>query len=343
MNAPLGDIPQPLTGSHVVDAAGARVGTVQQVYRDDATNEPEWITVRTGLFGMKETFIPLAGARRAGSQLRVPHTKDVIKEAPRIDAEGHLDPSEEEELYRHYGMTRPAVAGSAMRPEPRPEPGPGLEPGPEPGLEPGPPPSPPPGMTEDELLAERARYVGIPERDHEFDREMPAVREGRMERPLAGTAARAEVTRGRGEEEARRTEQPEEIVLYGERIEIGTEERESGRAHLRKHVVTEEVHRTVQLSHEEVRVVRTKITDEERAAGRTAPRLGEGEVEVVLHEERPVINKRMVPVERVRLETERVTEQKEVTAEIRREELELDDGRGVRRTDPKGTGRDLGR
>ncbi|MEU7639298.1 PRC-barrel domain-containing protein [Streptomyces sp. NPDC039016] len=109
MNAPLGGTPQSLTGLHVVDAEGAKVGLVQQVYRDDATNEPEWITVRTGLFGMKESFVPLAGARRTGDELHVPHTKATIKEAPRIDAEGHLDPSEEERLYRHYGMVRPGT------------------------------------------------------------------------------------------------------------------------------------------------------------------------------------------------------------------------------------------
>ncbi|MCZ0973600.1 PRC-barrel domain-containing protein [Streptomyces albulus] len=109
MNAPLGGTPQSLTGLHVVDVEGAKVGLVQQVYRDDATNEPEWITVRTGLFGMKETFVPLAGARRSGDELHVPHTKSTIKQAPRIDAEGHLDPSEEERLYRHYGLIRPGA------------------------------------------------------------------------------------------------------------------------------------------------------------------------------------------------------------------------------------------
>ncbi|MER7984637.1 PRC-barrel domain-containing protein [Streptomyces noursei] len=109
MNAPLGGTPQSLTGLHVVDVEGAKVGLVQQVYRDDATNEPEWITVRTGLFGIKETFVPLAGARRTGDELHVPHTKSTIKQAPRIDAEGHLDPSEEERLYRHYGLIRPGA------------------------------------------------------------------------------------------------------------------------------------------------------------------------------------------------------------------------------------------
>ncbi|MER6051473.1 PRC-barrel domain-containing protein [Streptomyces sp. NPDC001793] len=118
MDAPMGGTPQSLTGLRVVDAEGAKVGVVQQVYRDDATDEPEWITVRTGLLGLKETFVPLAGARRAGDELHVPHTKGTMKAAPRIDAEGHLDPSEEERLYRHYGLLPPGPAGPAGPTEP---------------------------------------------------------------------------------------------------------------------------------------------------------------------------------------------------------------------------------
>ncbi|MFG2829572.1 PRC-barrel domain-containing protein [Streptomyces sp. NPDC048434] len=133
MNAPLGDAPRSLTGLHVVDADGAKVGTVQQVYRDDATNDPEWITVRTGLFGLKETFIPLAGARRADDELHVPHAKETIKAAPRIDADGHLDPSEETELYRHYGMARPGDSRPGDTPDPGGMSGPGGTSNPGPG------------------------------------------------------------------------------------------------------------------------------------------------------------------------------------------------------------------
>ncbi|GES32077.1 PRC-barrel domain-containing protein [Streptomyces angustmyceticus] len=118
MNAPRDDAPRSLTGLHVVDADGAKMGRVQQVYRDDATNDPEWITVRTGLLGMKETFVPLAGARRTGDRLHLPHAKETVKAAPRIDADGHLDPSEEEELYRHYGMARPSAYGLRETAEP---------------------------------------------------------------------------------------------------------------------------------------------------------------------------------------------------------------------------------
>lgn len=95
-----------LDGLTVYDPRGEKVGTVGRVYLDDATGRPDWITVKTGLFGMKENFVPLDGARRVGSDLHIPHPKDRVKGAPRVDADAHLSVSEEEELYRHYGLTR---------------------------------------------------------------------------------------------------------------------------------------------------------------------------------------------------------------------------------------------
>ncbi|MFE7314672.1 DUF2382 domain-containing protein [Streptomyces sp. NPDC057555] len=326
MNTPLGGTPQSLTGLHVVDAEGAKVGVVQQVYRDDATNEPEWITVRTGLFGMKETFVPLAGARRVGDELHVPHAKETIKDAPRIDAEGHLDPSEEERLYRHYGLIRPgttAAPGPARVTETRGSGTASSRPtatggaGGAAGIR---------GRAEADAPVQHRTRAGA-ERNKLTD-----ARTQDTGRPMA-------VSRGRGEQDiARGAEGTTEIVLSEERLEIGTEEREAGRAHLRKHVVTEDVHRTVPVSHEEVRVIREKITEDDRRAGRGAPKLGEGQVEVVLHEEQPVVSKRTVAVERVRLETERVTEQREVTAEVRKETLEFDDGRQSGRGERGGPG-----
>ncbi|SCD26559.1 PRC-barrel domain-containing protein, partial [Streptomyces sp. PpalLS-921] len=95
-----------LDGLTVFDSDGEKVGTVGRVYVDDDTGKPDWITVKTGMFGMKESFVPLAGARRVGSDLHVSHPKDRVKEAPRVDADAHLSVAEEEELYRHYGLTR---------------------------------------------------------------------------------------------------------------------------------------------------------------------------------------------------------------------------------------------
>jgi uncharacterized protein (TIGR02271 family) len=83
-----------------------KVGKIGQVYLDDDTDRPEFLTVNTGLFGMNESFVPAADADITGDGVRVPFTKDQIKDAPNVDVDGgHLDQSEEQRLYSHYGMT----------------------------------------------------------------------------------------------------------------------------------------------------------------------------------------------------------------------------------------------
>src|SRR5919199_1403161 len=92
-------------GSNAVDNDGDKLGKVGQVYLDDQTGRPEWATIKTGLFGTSETFVPLADATVADGTLRVPFEKAKVKDAPRVEAEqGHLSPDEEAELYRYYGM-----------------------------------------------------------------------------------------------------------------------------------------------------------------------------------------------------------------------------------------------
>jgi len=56
----------------------------------------------------------------------------------------------------------------------------------------------------------------------------------------------------------------------------------------------------------------------------SGPDLSDEEHEVTLHEERPVIEKETVPVERVRLDTETVTDQVTVDEEVRKERIETD-------------------
>ncbi|MFD7669246.1 PRC and DUF2382 domain-containing protein [Streptomyces sp. NPDC059788] len=314
MNAPLGENPQDLTGMNVVDAEGTKVGSVQQVYRDDATDAPEWITVRTGLFGMKETFVPLAGARRVGDECQVPYTKDQIKEAPRIDADGHLEPAEEERLYRHYGMARPGTSPAGTVPGRTTATGAGMG------------------------TAGAAGAAGM-------NRPEDRRRERTESAPLAGAGAGAmAMSRGRDTDAARAKEQNPEMLISEERVELGTESHESGHARLRKHVTTEEVHRTVPVSHDEARIKREKISDADRRKGRTQqPELGDGELDVTLYEEQVVVRKENVPVERIRLETERVTEQQEVNTEVHREEVEFDDGKGTGRRGRRGQGPERGR
>lgn len=84
------------------DSTGDKIGKVSQVYLDDQSGRPTWATVSTGLFGSKETFIPLDDANVQGDELRVPYTKDFVKDAPQVDADGHIDAAEERNLYAYY-------------------------------------------------------------------------------------------------------------------------------------------------------------------------------------------------------------------------------------------------
>ncbi|MBB2947151.1 sporulation protein YlmC with PRC-barrel domain [Actinoplanes lutulentus] len=93
-----------LTGADVYDTDGDKVGSVGEVYLDAQGGDPQWVTVRTGLFGTKETFVPLRAASYSGDRITVSYPKGKIKDAPRIDADGAVSPAEEAELYTYYGL-----------------------------------------------------------------------------------------------------------------------------------------------------------------------------------------------------------------------------------------------
>ena len=114
-----------------------------------------------------------------------------------------------------------------------------------------------------------------------------------------------------------------------ERLQVGTEQVEAGRARLRKYVTTEQQSVQVPVTREEVRVEREPITDANRGDALSGPDISEEEHEVVLHEERPVVETEAVPVERVRLGTETVTDEQTVTGQVRKEEIEVDDRTGT--------------
>jgi PRC-barrel domain protein len=91
-------------GRVMVDRDSNRIGEVTDIYLDNETGRPEWAVVRTGLFGMRSTFVPLAEATEVGDELRVPHRRTKVKEAPNIEPDGQLSEAEEAELYRHYEL-----------------------------------------------------------------------------------------------------------------------------------------------------------------------------------------------------------------------------------------------
>jgi uncharacterized protein (TIGR02271 family) len=93
-------------GTTVYSANGDKIGKVGQLFLDDETQRPEFVTVNTGLFGTNETFIPVADAELSGDRLTVPFDKDRVKDAPNVAADGgHLDREEEQRLYEYYGLS----------------------------------------------------------------------------------------------------------------------------------------------------------------------------------------------------------------------------------------------
>jgi uncharacterized protein (TIGR02271 family) len=119
--------------------------------------------------------------------------------------------------------------------------------------------------------------------------------------------------------------QPDDAMTRSEEeLRVGKAERERGRARLRKYVVTEEVEQTVPVQREEVRVEREPITDANADQALDGPEISEEEHEVVLHEEEPVVEKRVVPKERVRMDKDTRTDDAQVSEQVRKEQVEAD-------------------
>ena len=237
-------------GGNVVSADGGKIGSIGQVYLDDQTSQPEWVTTKTGLFGTDESFVPLAEATVSGNDVVVPYDKDKVKDAPRVsDSDGHLSEQQETELFRYYG-------------------------------------------------------VGHTETQHTETHQGDAP--GTVGHDTSGPSTDSAMTRSE------------------EQLQVGTERREVGRARLRKFVETEQVTETVPVRKERAVVEREPITDANIDAAKDGPPISEEEHEVILEEERAVVGKSTVPVERVRLDKETVTEQQQVTEEVRKEQITVD-------------------
>ena len=234
------------------DAVGnddSKIGTIEEIYLDDATGQPEWLAIKTGMFGTKQSFAPIQGAEADGDVLRLPFSKDQVKDAPKVDPDGHLEPDEEDALYRHYGRDT---------------------------------------GTDGQTTVDRTEGQRTDTQDR------------------AAADAGDDATMTRSEEELR----------------VGTRSREAGKVRLRKYVVTENVTKTVPVRREEVRIEREPITEGDRTGGD----LSEDEQEMTLHEEEVVVDKDVVGKEKVRLEKDVTTEDREVSEQVRKERIETDQG-----------------
>ena len=192
---------QNMEGRTAVDSEGSKVGKIGQVYLDDQTGQPLWVTVTTGMFGARQVSRRSTAPGSNGDQVMLAVSKDLIKDAPSIDDDGQIDASEQDALYQHYS----GYLGGSTRARPR--------------------------SGHAATPRGRARPDGIQGRD------------------TSGPIADDAMTRSE------------------ERLRVGTENAEVGRARLRKHVVTENVTQTVPVSHEEVRLEREPVTDANREPG----------------------------------------------------------------------------
>jgi uncharacterized protein (TIGR02271 family) len=254
MPAPSIETAQAWQGRTMVDPAGDKLGTIDAIYLDDETGQPEWAAVASGLFAAKTAFVPLAQAQDTGDTIQVPYDKQQVKNAPVMQADGSLSQDEEAELYRHYGLD----------------------------------------------YSEHRSNSGLPAGTADDSQDDTVGRD------TSGPATDQAMTRS--EEELR----------------VGTQTRERGRARLRKYVTTETQQVTVPVQREEVRVEREPITDANLDAATSGPAISEEEHEVTLREEEVVVDKRAVPKERVRLDTETVTEERQVAEDVRKEQIEVD-------------------
>ena len=233
-------------GMQVTDTSGQKIGKVETIYLDNETDLPEFALVNTGLFGTKSSFVPLADAEVREDTIRVPHSKDEVKDAPQIEADEEISEAEESEIYRHYGMSHGQTA------------------------------------------------TGTGE-------------EGTVGHDTSGPETDDAMTRS--EEELR----------------VGKTQREAGRARLRKFIETEPVTERVQTRHEEAHVEREPVTEANVDDATSGPELSEEEHEVTLHSEEPVVEKRTVPKERVRMEKDVETQEQEVSDEVAKERIEAEE------------------
>jgi uncharacterized protein (TIGR02271 family) len=243
-------------GRTMLDRDGNRIGSIDAIYLDDQTGQPEWALVNTGLFGTKATFVPLAQAFQSDNDILVPYNKQLVKDAPRVDPDGRLSEAEEQQLWRHYGLD-----------------------------------------------------------DHTTDRSVAAGRNA------TSRATVGQDTSGPTTDDA--------MTRSEEELRVGTTQRERGRVRLRKYITTEQVQQTVPVRREKARLEREPITDANIGAATSGPEISEEEHEVVLHEEEPVVEKRVVPRERVRLDKEAVAGEERVTEQVRQEQIEVQDENGT--------------
>lgn len=256
--------PAQLLEATAYDNTGDKLGSVKEVFVDDASGQPTFVEVSHGLFGLSSSLVPLKGHRFDGTDLTLAFAKDRVKDAPNVDADAVLTPEEQAEVYRHYGLEGVTET------------------------------------TEYDVVETGAGRHAVETTDNAAF----------ADEPVATETAAANVA----------ATDADEIVRHEERLNVAKERVATGTAKLRKYVVTNTETVEVPVTREEVRVVREPIAPED--AAKYAGNIEETEASVVLHEDRVVVSKESVPVEKVSLAKEEIADTHTVTEQIREERIE---------------------
>lgn len=277
---------QAVLESTAFDKNGDKVGKVGQLFVDSNSGEPTFVAVNTGLFGRNSSLVPLAGAKLNNEELHVAHTKDEISDAPNIsDTDEGLEPEEEERLYKHYGLTTQDSAQTTDR-------GNAAQAG---------------------TAAGTGAAAGT-----------AAGTAGRREESAKTTSADTKKTSADTSGKKAATSDDGSVIRSEEQLNVNKEKVASGRARLRKYVVEDTETVEVPVSREEVKVEREKLSPEEAKKLGNA-RIGEENADVVLHEEQVNVDKETVPVEKVNLNKETVTDKQKVSEDLKKERVEFQD------------------
>ena len=100
-------------GRFLCDSSGERIGTIDEIYLDAETDQPDWGLVNTGQHGTRSSFVPLRDAVQVGDEdVRVPLPPDRIRDAATIEPDGELSAEQEAKLYEHYGLDYSEPSGA---------------------------------------------------------------------------------------------------------------------------------------------------------------------------------------------------------------------------------------
>ena len=289
------------------DNAGDKLGSVKEIFVDDKSGQPTFVEVNHGLFGMNSSLVPMRGHKFDGENLNLAFSKDRVKDAPDFDADQALTPEQQNEIYRHYGLDN--VEDTTRY-----------------------------GDTAGDRSASDDRST--------LDRHEAADGRGAAGAGVAGAGvAGAGVAGANTERDNTRDNAAErevsantaaagnegEIIRSEEQLNVQKEKVQTGEARLRKYVVTDTETVEVPVTREEVRVERTPISAEEAANFKGNIDESGQEASVTLSEERVNVNKETVPVEKVSLNKEQITETERHTEELRKEQIDTDVDGDVRK------------